>query len=293
MDRKEYMLGLIYGGSSFVIWGLLPLYWKLLGVISPYQVFSHRVVWSFLFLVLVLIVRGKGYSFLTLMKDKKNWLNNFGPAFFISINWLVFIWSVDRGYVIEASLGYYINPLVLTTLGAVFFKERLTRLQAIGLGFAASGVLIKSIVYGKIPIIALTLALAFGTYGLLKKKSKLTSLEGLAFETMIISVPAIAYVVFAESTGIGITGNLPWQFWLTISTTGVITAIPLLLFAEGTKRLPLSVVGFLQFIGPTLMLVLGIFVFGEVFDQSSIIAFTFIWIGLVFFSYSQYKLLTK
>ncbi len=293
MERKEYILGLIYGGSAFVIWGLLPLYWKMVSHISPYQVFAQRVVWSFVFVVFVLIVTGKWSNFLEILKIRRNWLNIIGPAFFISVNWLLFIWAVDRGYVIEASLGYFINPLILTTFGAIFFKERLTPLQGIGLGFAAMGVIIKSVVYGQLPIVAITLALSFGTYGLLKKKSKLTSLEGLAFETLVISIPAGIFLLLAETSGSGITGNLPWQFWIVISTSGFITAIPLLLYSEGTKRLPLSVVGFLQFIGPTLMLILGVFVFGEVFDQSSIIAFTLIWIGLVFFSYSQYKLLSK
>lgn len=293
MDKKNYIKGLLYGISAFTIWGLLPLYWKLVNALNPYQIFSQRVVWSFVFVLIVMAVTHKIQSFKDILKDRKNWLNVIGPALFISINWLVFIWAVSNNYLIETSLGYYINPLVLTMFGAVFFKERLNGLQKIGLGFATIGVLLKSITYGKIPYISLTLAISFSLYGLLKKKSKLKSLDGLGFETLVISIPSLLYLAGAKSKGLGIIGNLPWYFWLLIAFSGIATAVPLLFYSESTKLLPLNVVGFLQYIAPTIILLLGIFVYGESFDLYSLIAFILIWIGLGFFSYSQYRYLKQ
>jgi chloramphenicol-sensitive protein RarD len=291
MERKQYVEGLLMGVGAFVLWGLLPLYWKLVKAISPYQIFAHRVVWSFLFVMVILAYRQLLPTYKTIIKSPKNWLNILGPAFFISINWLVYIWAVNNDYVIESSLGYFINPLVLTAFGAVFFKERLTKLQFVGISLAACGVLLKSLYYGQVPYIALILAFSFAMYGLLKKKSAIDSLNGLAFETLVIGIPALVYVLYTESQGLGIAGNLPTYYWGLIALSGVATATPLLLYAEGTKRLPLSVVGFLQYIAPTIMLFLGVIVFKEPFQQSDLVPFVMIWVGLMCFSYSQYKLL--
>lgn len=293
MEQKRYIEGLMMGTLAFILWGLLPLYWKLVKAISPYQIFAQRVIWSFLFVMIILAIKNVLPEYKEIISNPKNWLNILGPSFFISINWLLYIWAVNNDYVIESSLGYFINPLVLTVFGAIFYKERLTRLQLIGISLATLGVVLKSVYYGQVPYIALVLAFSFAMYGLLKKKSTLNSLNGLAFETLVIGIPALIYIVFIESQGLGIAGNLPWHFWLLIGFSGVATATPLLLYAEGTKRLPLSVVGFLQFIAPTIMLFLGVVVFGEPFKQADLIPFILIWIGLIFFSYSQYQLLSK
>jgi chloramphenicol-sensitive protein RarD len=202
-----------------------------------------------------------------------------------------FIWGVNNGYVLETSLGYYINPLVLTLFGRVFFKEHLTKMQKIGIGFAAAGVVYKTVTYGRIPYIALMLAVTFAIYGLLKKKSNFTSLDGLGIETLMIGIPGFTYLIGVEATGNGIIGNLSPVYWGMISLSGVLTAVPLLLYAEGTKRLPLSIVGFLQYIAPTISLFLGVFVFHEAFDLNALMAFVFIWIGLVIFTREQYLLL--
>ncbi len=292
MDREHYMDGLLKGASAFTIWGLLPLYWKLVSAINPYEIFAQRVVWSFVFVGLILVYKGRIATFCKVIASPKQWIQILLPSFFISVNWLVYIWSVNNGYVIETSLGYYINPLVLTLFGSLFFKERLTGLQKIGIGFAAVGVVLKTVMYGSVPVIALVLAISFAVYGLLKKKSNLDSLTGLGFETLVVGIPSFAYLIWAESGGHGIVGNLQPTFWLLIALSGIVTAIPLLLYAEGTKKLPLNVVGFLQYIAPTIGLILGIFVFKEPFDFKSLSAFLLIWVGLVFFSYSQYKLLS-
>lgn len=293
MDKKEYIKGLISGGLAFTLWGLLPLYWKMLKVISPYQIFAHRVFWSLIFIWTILLYKGKLKSYFKTISNKETLKGVLAPAIFISINWLTYIWGVNNNYVIECSLGYYLNPLVLTMFGAIFFHERLGRLQKIGLGFAVVGVMIKTLSYGKVPWLALILAVSFAIYGLLKKKSGYSSLMGLGFETLIVAIPATVYLLFVEATSKGIIGNLsPW-FWLLIATSGMVTAVPLLLYAEGTKRLPLTVVGFLQYIAPTIGLFLGIFVFKEPFKAIELIPFSLIWLGLACFSYSQYHMLKK
>lgn len=291
--KKNYLIGLFFGAASFTIWGLLPLYWKLVASLTPYQIFSHRVVWSLLFLTFILLLQKEFKGFFALLKQPRMWLKILGPAFFISINWLTYIWSVNNGYVIESSLGYYINPLVLTIFGFIFFKERLNRLQIAGITLAALGVIYKALTYGQVPYIALILAVSFAIYGVLKKFSQLDSVKGLGFETLIISIPSLFYLLSQESAGLGISGNLPFHFWLLIAFSGVVTATPLIFYAESTKRLPLNVVGFLQYISPTLSLFLGIFVFKETFDFNGLISFIFIWSGLIFFSLSQYFAVKK
>ncbi len=293
MDRKNYIEGLIYGASAYFMWGLLPLYWKLVQALSPYQIFAQRVVWSFVFVMVLLRFKNRVRVFLELLKDRKIWKIGLASALFISINWLTYIWSVNNGFVVEASLGYYINPLVLTLFGGLFFKERMTRLQGAGMFFALIGVGLNTWFYHRVPVIAITLAVSFAIYGVLKKKSGLDSLNGLTLETLVVSVPSLLFIFFSEATGKGITGNLPLWFWGLIALSGIVTAVPLLCYAEGAKKLPLNVLGFLQYISPTISLILGITVFKEDFDGRSLMAFSFIWFGLILFSYSQYRMLSQ
>lgn len=291
MDKQNYIKGLFYGGLAFVLWGLLPLYWKLVSALNPYQIFAHRVFWSVIFIVVVMLYKKEFKAFLSLLKEKSNWKATLVPAVFISINWLIYIWGVNNGFVIEASLGYYINPLVLTLLGAIFYREQLDALQKIGILLATIGVAMKIFIYGKIPVIALVLAFSFAFYGLFKKKSKYSSLVGLGFETIIVGIPATCFILFSEFSGGGITGNIHVSFWFLIGLSGAVTAVPLLLYGEGTKRLPLKVVGFLQYIAPTITLLLGIFVFKEPFSGGELIPFMVIWGGILCFVISQVKML--
>ncbi len=293
MDRKNYIEGLLYGSAAYFMWGLLPLYWRLVHALSPYQIFAQRVVWSFIFVMLLLGFKSRIRAFLKLLSDRRIWKIGLASAFFISVNWLTYIWGVNNGYVVESSLGYYMNPLVLTILGRVFFNERMTRFQAAGIFSALIGVVLSTWFYHRIPVVALVLAVSFAVYGVLKKKSGLDSLDGLTLETLVVSVPSLGFILFSEFTGQGITGNLPIVFWFLIALSGIVTAVPLLCYAEGAKRLPLNVLGFLQYISPTISLILGITVFKEAFDGRSLLAFSFIWFGLVLFSYSQYKVLSK
>lgn len=291
MYGNEYFKGLVLGTLAFILWGLLPLYWKLVDAIDPYQIFAHRVVWSFLFVVIIIILRKHGNDFKKELKNLKTWINFVAPAVFISINWVTYIWAVNNGFVIETSLGYYINPLIMIIFGSIFYKEKLNRLQKWGVGFAFAGVMLKTILYGRLPAISLVIAISFAVYGLLKKKTKVDSLTGLAFETLIIGIPAAIYILYLELTSSGITNNLPAYYWLLIMASGVATATPLLLYAEGLKRLPLKIMGFIQYLTPTITLLLGVFIFKEPFDISSLIAFSLVWVGLMFFTYSQVQLL--
>jgi len=293
MDKKRYGEGLLMSTGAFVIWGLLPLYWKWVSAITPYEIFAQRVVWSLFFVLILMRNKERLQNFIQMAKQPRHLLKTIAPAIFISFNWLTYIWGVNNGYVLEASLGYYINPLVLTLFGRIFFKEHLTRDQKIGISFAMIGVVYKTVTYGRVPYIALILAFSFAIYGLLKKKSTFTSLTGLGIETLLIGVPALITLFYYESQGMGIIGNLPSYYWLRIMLSGVLTATPLLLYSEGTKRLPLSIIGFLQYIAPTISLFLGIFIFKEAFNFSSLIAFIFIWIGLAIFTREQVILFRK
>ena len=292
-DRKRYVEGLFISGSSYVIWGLLPLFWKVVKAVSPYLLFGYRVVCSFLFVIFLLAVTKKLPQFKKYIKTPRTWLVMLLPAVFISINWLLYIWAVNNGYIIESSLGYFMIPLIMAAFGKVFFKEKISRFQIIGIISASIGIIIKYVMFGKIPFVGLGLAVAFSLYGLSKKKSPLDSLNGLGVETVIAGIPALGYVLFTEISGNGIATGFPAYYWLLMLGSGVVTALPMLLYGEGTKRLPLTAVGFLQYISPMIMLVLGVFVFDEPFKTQDIIPFVFIWIGLIFFSYSQYKLLSK
>lgn len=292
MDRKTYLEGLMSGTMAYLIWGLLPIYWRMVHALSPYQLVAQRVIWSLIFVALLLRVKGRLRAFRSVLLRRDIWLNGTAAALFISVNWLTYIWGVNNGYVIECSLGYYLNPLVLTVFGMLLYKEKMTSLQGWGLLLAAVGVFLNTWFYHKIPVVGLTLALSFAVYGVLKKRSGLDPLDGLALETLVVSGPASAYVLFAEVTGLGITGNQPYWFWALIALSGVATAVPLLLYAAGAQKLPLTVMGFLQYISPTIGLILGIFLFKEPFSSRSLLAFGFIWAGLVLFMVSQYRMLS-
>lgn len=293
MDRKQYISGLIFGTSAFLLWGLLPIYWKLVDDVSPYLVFAHRAFWSFLFMTILLSINKRIPELKKALLSPKTLIITSLSAILISMNWLIFIWAVSKGYLIESSLGYFINPLVLTIFGVAFYKEKLTRYEWIGISFAGLGVIIKSFYYGSIPIIALVLAITFALYSLLKKKSDLDAILGLGVETLIISIPCLIYILLAEYRGVGISNNFPNYYWPLIMMSGLITALPLILYGKGAKILPLTILGFLQYIAPSLMLLLGIFVYKEEFTIYDMIPFGMIWIGLIFFSYSQFKLLLR
>ncbi|WP_304221233.1 EamA family transporter RarD [Gracilinema caldarium] len=286
-DEKSLQRGALFAFAAYGSWGLLPLFWKLLSSVESTQILSCRVVFSLVFVWFILALRGKA-RWWTLLLNMQNLKALALSALFISLNWGLYIWAVNSAHTVEASLGYYINPLVNVLLGLLFFRERLSPLQWGAVALAASGVLLMTIFSGVFPWISLALALSFGLYGYAKKKIDLTSLEGLASETLLLAPLAIGFLLFRQSHGNGAFSGGSIQITLLVSS-GVITALPLLWFARAAKLLPLSTLGFIQFLSPTLQLALGVLVFGEAFPTRNIIAFAFVWAGVLLYSVSYIR----
>ena len=277
--------GILYAALAFLSWGLFPLYFHQLKEVTPAEILVHRVVWSLLFLVIVLAIR-RQWKWLRELLQKPRVIGMFlGSSILLSLNWLIYIWAVNNGHVIEASLGYFINPLVNIMFGYVLLKERLRRMQWAAIALAALGVAWLTWQAGRMPWIALALALSFGGYGLMRKTAALGALEGLSIETMLLFPFGIAYMAWLYSHG-------QLQLLQTESATvmsmlvllGPTTAIPLLLFAAGARRIPLSVLGLLQYISPTMQFLLGVAVFHEAFTSDKLVGFALIWSALALYA---------
>ncbi|TCS84477.1 EamA family transporter RarD [Tepidibacillus fermentans] len=280
-------IGVLYGILAYTAWGLLPLYWKLLKQITAFEILAHRIVWSFVFVVVLVLISSNWIMIKKVIHDRKKILFITINAFTITLNWGTYIWAVNAGHVLETSLGYYINPLVTVLLGMVFLKEKLNNGQKIALGLAFIGVMLMTIHYGKTPWIALILASSFGFYGLIKKIVHVDSVTGLTLETAIILPFALGFILFKQWNGLGALGNLSVFTTILLLLSGVATAIPLLWFAKSAERIELSTLGFLQYISPTITLLLGIFIFHEQFSRAHLIGFGFIWAALVIYSFSK------
>lgn len=293
-EQKQQTTGIVSGIFAYMIWGVLPIYWKALDYMAADEILAHRIFWSFALMIVTLIGFQKWGEFLTELKIIVSkpilLLSVIMSGILISGNWLIYIWAVNNNHVLETSLGYYINPLISVLLGMIVLKEKLGFVQVISFIMAAIGVLVLTIQYGKIPWTALLLALSFGLYGLVKKKANLSSTTGLTVETMVVTPIAIIYLIslFLDGKGQFALHSFNTTNLLLIGS-GIVTAIPLLLFAEAAKRIPLSMVGFIQYIAPTITLCLGVFVYHEQFTKIDLIAFSFIWLALVIYSLSNAK----
>lgn len=271
--------GLLFGASAYILWGAFPLYWPLLKPASALEIVSHRAVWTLVFCTIVLVITKSLKATLETLKRPKVASRLFLASILVSINWLVYIWSVNNGHVVEASLGYYINPLIMIAFGVILLKERMRTLQWLAVGIAALGVAVLTIDYGRIPWIALTLGISWGSYGLVKKQLGLGALEGLAIETLIASLPYLLYLLYIGNKGTGQFGHSTALTILLVGA-GAVTAIPLLLFNGSTTRLPLTVIGLLQYITPTIMFSIGVWVRHENMPTARWIGFLIIWIAL-------------
>lgn len=291
MKSNDTMLGIIYAAGAFVVWGILPIYWKLLNQVSAGEIFAHRIIWSFVFVFGILIYQKRLGLVKEMIFSKHYFIRNLISALFISANWFIYIWAVNSNNIVEASMGYYINPLILILLGMVVFKEKLGFWKTISVISAAIGVLIMTIQYGKVPWIALGLALSFALYGLMKKMVNIDSIIGLAIETLMITPICLIYIIFKESSGSGALSILPFSKVLLLLCSGVATATPLIWFAKGAKRIPLNMLGFFQYIAPTISLFLGVFLYKEQFTRVHLFSFGFIWIGITIYSLSQMNIL--
>ena len=276
--------GVLFGVGAYLIWGFFPLYFKLLQEVPALQIMFHRMVWSFLFLMLLVFLKQDWAGLKVQLTRPRVLLVYAVSGGLLSMNWFVYIWGVNSGHVVETSLGYFINPLVSVLLGVVFLRERLRTMQWVPVGLAAAGVVYLTIEYGALPWIALALAFSFGMYGLVKKISPLGAFHGLTLETGIIFLPALIYLLYIQSQGSGFFGNSPVHISLLLALSGLVTALPLLMFGSAARTIPLSMVGILQYIAPTCQFLLGVFVFGEPFTAIQLVGFAAIWIALGIYS---------
>lgn len=276
--------GILSAALAFLCWGLFPIYFHALGDVPPVQILAHRVLWSLGFLLVVLALR-RQWKWLSQVRQPRVFWSFAASALLLSANWLVYIWAVKNGHVIEASLGYFINPLVNIMFGYLLLKERMRPAQWGAIAIAALGVGWLTWQSGSVPWIALVLAATFGAYGLLRKTAALGALEGLSFETMVLFPFAAAYVGWLSATGDNAFVNAPLDATrILLVLAGPITAIPLLLFATGARKIPLSILGLLQYLSPTIQFLLGVWLFHEAFSSDRLVGFLMIWAALALFA---------
>ncbi len=287
IDAAKNRLGVWYGIAAFVTWGFLPLYWKLLQGVPPIEILYHRIFWSFIFMLLIVTVTRDWPAVISLLKNGRKIFLVFLAGLLVSVNWYIYIYAVNSDQVIESSMGYFINPLVVVLLGVTVFKEKLGRWQMVALVLAFIGVMIITVQYGRVPWIALILAASFALYGMVKKLVGVSSTPGLTLETLIIMPAALFLILRLESAGTGSFTAISPYLTIFLIGTGVITAIPLLLYARGIENTTFSMIGFLQYIAPTINLFLGVFVFKEYFSSAHLLSFCFIWAALIIFTLSN------
>ncbi len=278
MSKNKF--GLLFGVSAYSLWGAFPLYWPLLEPANPLEIVSHRAVWTLVFCFIVLAATKALKSTLVTLKRPTVAVKLFLSSLLISINWLVYIWATNNEHVVEASLGYYINPLIIIGFGVIFLKEKMRPLQWAAVSIATLGVLVLTFDYGRLPWIALALAVSWGSYGLIKKQLGLGALEGLAIETFISSFFYLAYLIYIGNQGTGQFGQ-SWGLTALLISAGAVTAIPLLLFNGSTNRLPFTTIGLLQYITPTLQFSIGVWVLNEDMPTARWIGFLIIWVALL------------
>ncbi|EGQ9939459.1 EamA family transporter RarD [Vibrio vulnificus] len=284
-EQQKARQGVLLALGAYTMWGIAPIYFKSLAAVSPLEILSHRVMWSF-FLLAALLHFGRHWRTVRdVLTSKSKMLYLVTTAILVGANWLIFIWAVNANHMLDASLGYYINPLINVLLGMLFLGERLRKLQWFAVTLATSGVLVQLVVFGSVPIVAIALAFSFGFYGLLRKKVSVDAQTGLFIETLVMLPAAAIYLLFIASTP---TSNMlanPAHLNALLVAAGVVTTLPLLCFTGAATRLKLSTLGFFQYIGPSLMFLLAVLIYGEAFTSDKAITFAFIWGALVLFSF--------
>ncbi|EPW5502134.1 EamA family transporter RarD [Vibrio vulnificus] len=284
-EQQKARQGVLLALGAYTMWGIAPIYFKSLAAVSPLEILSHRVVWSF-FLLAALLHFGRHWRTVRdVLTSKSKMLYLVTTAILVGANWLIFIWAVNANHMLDASLGYYINPLINVLLGMLFLGERLRKLQWFAVTLAACGVLVQLVVFGSVPIVAIALAFSFGFYGLLRKKVSVDAQTGLFIETLVMLPAAAIYLLFIAATP---TSNMlanPSQLNLLLIAAGVVTTLPLLCFTGAATRLKLSTLGFFQYIGPSVMFLLAVLIYGEAFTTDKALTFAFIWGALVVFSF--------
>jgi len=281
--------GVFYAIAAYFMWGLLPLYWKVFQAMGAWEILAHRIVWSVVFVSIIIVVTKR----IRKLRESVSGAKMVGAliicSLLISANWLLYIWAVNNDQVMQTSLGYYMNPLITVLMGVIFLKEKMHVGQWISLALASCGVLYITIQYGEFPWVALSLALTFAFYGLAKKLVKLEAIIGLAWETLFVAPIALAYLLMIQINGTQTVSALAWWQVLLLTLAGVGTALPLYWFAEAAARLPLSMIGFIQYLSPTISLLSAIFLFHEPFTTTHMISFSLIWGALIIFTVSSIR----
>jgi chloramphenicol-sensitive protein RarD len=284
----KFNKGLLFGVSAYIIWGLLPLYWKLVEEAGAYEILAHRGIWSLLICLSLLALRKQLKSAYVMVRSSRIFSLLFLASGLLTINWGVYIWSVTVNRVVEAALGYYITPLINVTFGVLLLREKLRPAQWIAVALAAVGVVILTLGYGSLPWIALVLAISWGSYSLIKKSLNLGALETLSLETLFAFLPNLVFLFIIQGSGSAEFGST-WSISLLLFGAGAATVVPLLLFNGSTTRLPLSTVGLLQYITPTIMFFIGIYINNEDISTTKVIGFAFIWLALAVLSRDLYR----
>jgi chloramphenicol-sensitive protein RarD len=275
--------GLLAAAGAFILWGVLPAYWKLLQEVPAYEILCHRMSWSLLLTLALVFLAGRRAVFRQALRERKNLITFTATGLLLAVNWLLYIWAVNAGYIVETSLGYFINPLINVFFGMIFFRETMRPVQWFALLLAFLGVLYLTVYYGQFPWIALILAVTFAIYGLLHKKNDLGALDGLCLETGVMFLPAAVILIGLAGTGAGSFGRIDLTGSLLLVGTGVVTTVPLLLFGYAAHKIPLSTLGLMQYLAPTINLLLGIFVYHEEFPRTRMVGFMLIWSALAIF----------
>ncbi len=280
--------GIWYALGAYLTWGVFPIYWKWLKHVPALELLSHRIIWSLVSLGLFIVITRQWSAFKAAAANWKVVRIYLVAAVLIGINWFIYVWAVNAGYIVETSLGYFINPLLSVIFGVLVFRERLRPFQWVPIGLAAFGVAYLTVVYGRLPWIALALAFSFGLYGLVKKMAPLSSAFGLTIETGILLVPALAYLLFVEFTGQGKFLHTGLTADLLMVGAGLVTTIPLLMFASAAQKIPLSMIGIMQYIAPTMQFLIGVLVYKEPFSQAQFVGFAIVWVALIIFGVEGY-----
>ena len=276
---NQQMGGVLFGLAAFASWGFLPAYWKQMQAITPLEILCHRIVWSCVFLILIISYQKRWGEVTDITKTPAKIKGLVLSGFVIGLNWFVYIWAVNSGRVVETSLGYYINPMMNILIGYLLLGDRLSRLQCVAVLFALAGVVYSLVAYGNLPMFALTLAVTFTLYGYCRKKIPVAPIPGLLIETIVLFVPALGYILYRQFfVGSYFLADRGLTLWMV--GAGVVTSLPLVWFAAAAKRLNLSTIGILQYLAPSIAFVLGVFVYKESFTQHNLITFGCIWIGV-------------
>ncbi|MFC1481574.1 EamA family transporter RarD [Candidatus Neomarinimicrobiota bacterium] len=277
--------GIFTAGSAYFLWGVLPVYWKLLDSVPSSEILLHRIIWALAFVAALLTWQRRWDWLWPALTNSRVIFTFIGTSILIAINWFTYNWAINAGYILDASLGYFITPLFLVFLGVVLLGERPLFWQQLALVFAGLGVLYLTFMYGAFPWIALSLTISFGLYGLLRKLASLSAIEGLTLETMLLSIPAVVALAYLENQGTSALGHAPLRTSALLILSGAVTAVPLILFAHGARRVPMMILGLLQYIAPTCQFIIGVAIYGEQVSADRLIGFGLVWVGLIIFTW--------